>query len=86
MTSAALSTSKTKMTRKPFRVPRQKDFLSDDCQRLEVDPTETKALLLMMELLGQDFSYSSIVSDLNEKGFRMRNCELWNRVTLSGWI
>jgi hypothetical protein len=56
--------------------------ISDDCQRLEVDPTENKALMLMMELLGQDFSYSSIVSDLNEKGFRMRDGECWSRVAV----
>lgn len=56
--------------------------ISDDCQRLEVNPVENMALLLMMELLEQDFSYSSIVSDLNEKGFRMRNGELWNRVAV----
>ena len=56
--------------------------VSDDCQRLEVDPTENKALMLMMDLLGQDFSYSSIVSDLNEKGFRMRDGELWSRVAV----
>jgi hypothetical protein len=56
--------------------------ISDDCQRLEVDPTETKALMLMMDLLAQDFSNSSIVSDLNEKGFRMRNGELWSRVAV----
>jgi hypothetical protein len=56
--------------------------ISDDCQRLEVDPTENKALILMMELLGQDFAYSSIVSDLNEKGFRMRDGKLWNRVAV----
>lgn len=56
--------------------------ISDDCQRLEVHPTENKALMLMMELLGQDFSYSSIVSDLNEKGFRMRNGKPWNRVAV----
>jgi hypothetical protein len=55
--------------------------ISDDCQRL-VDPTETKALMLMMDLLAQDFSNSSIVSDLNEKGFRMRNGELWSRVAV----
>jgi hypothetical protein len=54
--------------------------ISDDCQRLEIDPVENRALLLMMELLEQDLSYSSIVSDLNEKGFRMRNGELWSRV------
>jgi hypothetical protein len=38
--------------------------------------------MLMMELLGQDFSYASIVSDLNEKGFRMRNGGPWNRVAV----
>lgn len=56
--------------------------ISDDCQRLEVEPTENQAMMLMMELLGQDFSYSSIVSDLNEKGFRMRDGKPWNRVAV----
>jgi len=56
--------------------------ISDDCQRLEIDPTENRVLMLMMELLVQDFPYSSIVSDLNEKGFRMRNGRPWNRVAL----
>jgi hypothetical protein len=56
--------------------------ISDDCQRLEVDPAENRTLMLMMELLVQDFSYSSIVSDLNEKGLRMRNGRPWNRVAL----
>lgn len=56
--------------------------ISDDCQRLEVDPTENQALMLMMELLGQDFSYSHIVSDLNEKGFRTRDGDLWTRVSV----
>jgi hypothetical protein len=56
--------------------------ISDDCQRLEIDPAENRALLLMMELLVQDFSYSSIVSDLNEKGLRMRDGRPWNRVAL----
>jgi len=56
--------------------------ISDDCQRLEIDPTENRVLMTMMELLVQDFSYSSIVSDLNEKGFRMRDGRPWNRVAL----
>jgi hypothetical protein len=56
--------------------------ISDDCQRLEVDLTENRVLMTMMELLVQDFTYSSIVSDLNEKGFRMRNGKPWNRVAL----
>ena len=56
--------------------------ISEDCSRLEVEPTENRTLMLMMELLGQDFSYSSIVSDLNEKGFRMRDGKPWNRVAV----
>jgi hypothetical protein len=56
--------------------------ISDDCQRLEVDAKEHQALMLMMELLVQDFSYSSIVSDLNEKGFRMRDGRPWSRVAV----
>jgi hypothetical protein len=56
--------------------------ISDDCQRLEVNPIENQAMMLMMELLGQDFSYSSIVSDLNEKGYRMRDGHPWTRVAV----
>jgi hypothetical protein len=56
--------------------------ISEDCSRLEIEPRENQTLILMMELLGQDFSYSSIVSDLNEKGFRMRDGGPWNRVAV----
>ena len=56
--------------------------ISEDGLRLEVDPRENQALMLMMDLLGQDFSYSSIVSDLNEKGFRMRGGRPWSRVAV----
>jgi hypothetical protein len=54
--------------------------ISDDCARLEPDPVEHRVLMEMMELLAQDFSYSAIVSNLNEKGFRMRNGQPWSRV------
>jgi hypothetical protein len=54
--------------------------ISADCKRLEVDPQENQVLLLMMDLLAQDFSYASIVSDLNEKGFRTRDGRQWSRV------
>ncbi|MBV8113341.1 MAG: recombinase family protein [Silvibacterium sp.] len=56
--------------------------ISDDCQRLEVDPIENAALMLMMELLVQDFPLSNVVSDLNEKGFRTRAGKPWSRVTV----
>ena len=60
--------------------------ISNDCQRLEPHPREHQALMLMMELLVQDFSYSSIVSDLNEKGFRMRDGRPWSRVAVFNMI
>jgi hypothetical protein len=56
--------------------------ISDDCARLEPDPTEHQALMEMMEMLAQDFSYSVIVSSLNEKGLRMRDGRPWNRIAV----
>lgn len=60
--------------------------ISGDCKRLETHPAEHQALMLMMELLVQDFSYSSIVSDLNEKGFRQRDGRPWSRVAVFNMI
>jgi hypothetical protein len=56
--------------------------ISDDCKRLEIDPAENQALTLMMDLLVQDFPYSSVVSTLNESGFRMRDGKPWTRVAV----
>jgi len=56
--------------------------ISDDCQRLEVDPRENQALTLMMELLVQDFPLSNVASDLNEKGFRTRAGKPWSAPTV----
>ena len=56
--------------------------ISDDCARLESDPAEHQVLMEMMEQLAQDFSYSAIVSSLNEKGFRMRDGRPWNRIAV----
>jgi len=56
--------------------------ISDDCQRLEVDPVEDRTLMLMMELLVQDFPYSAIVSSLNEAGMRQRDGRPWTRVAI----
>jgi hypothetical protein len=60
--------------------------ISEDCTRLEVHPREHQALMLMMELLVQDFGYSSIVSDLNEKGFRQRDGRPWSRIAVFNMI
>jgi len=56
--------------------------ISEDGLRLEVDPMENRALMLMMDLLGQDFSYSAIVSSLNEAGFRTRAGHPWSRIAV----
>jgi hypothetical protein len=56
--------------------------ISEDGRRLEVDVREHEALMEMMAMLVEDFSYSSIVGRLNEKGFRMRDGGPWNRVAL----
>ena len=49
---------------------------------LEIDPLENRTLMLMMELLVQDLAYSSVVSDLNERGLRMQDGRPWNRVAV----
>jgi hypothetical protein len=60
--------------------------ISEDCKRLELDPNEQQTLLMMMEMLVQDFSFSSIASDLNEKGFRTREGKRWNPVGIFNMI
>jgi Recombinase. len=56
--------------------------VSNDCTRLESDPVERQVLMLMMDMVTQDYSYADIVAKLNEKGYRMRNGHLWNRVAV----
>ena len=56
--------------------------ISDDCQRLEFDPSERMALTQMMDLVVQDFPFSSIASDLNEKGFRTRQGKIWTQISV----
>jgi hypothetical protein len=56
--------------------------VSEDCKRLEIDPNENQAMLQMMEMLVQDFPFSAIVSDLNEKGFRTRDGRRWSPVAI----
>lgn len=56
--------------------------IADDCTRLEVDLRENQILIQMMDLMVQDFPFSSIASDLNEKGFRTREGKMWSQVTV----
>lgn len=56
--------------------------VSDDCKRLEADPVEHQVLMMMMDLMTQDFSYAEVVAKLNGEGYCMRNGLPWNRVAV----
>ena len=56
--------------------------ISEDCLRLEIDPEENHILMQMMELLVQDFPFTSVASDLNEKGYRTREGKRWTAVSV----
>lgn len=60
--------------------------ISDDCMRLETDPVEHQVLMLIMEGVAMDSSYAEIAARLNEKSFRMRSGQPWNRVAVFGMI
>ncbi len=53
-----------------------------DCTRLEEDPTEKQALLLMMELIVQDLPLSRVAQELNRQGFRTRQGANWDPVSV----
>jgi hypothetical protein len=56
--------------------------ISEDCLRLETDPEENQILMQMMELLVQDFPFTNVASDLNERGYRTREGRRWTAVSL----
>jgi hypothetical protein len=43
-------------------------------------------LTQMMDLIVQDFPFSNIASDLNEKGFRTREGKLWSQISVFNMI
>jgi hypothetical protein len=56
--------------------------ISQDCLRLEIDPEENRILMEMMELLVQDFPFTNVASDLNERGYRTREGKRWTAVSV----
>jgi hypothetical protein len=60
--------------------------ISDDCQRLENHIGERMVLTQMMDMIVQDFPFSAIASDLNEKGFRTREGKTWSQITVFNMI
>ncbi|MGC2403410.1 MAG: recombinase family protein [Acidobacteriaceae bacterium] len=60
--------------------------ISDDCQRLENHIGERMVLTQMMDMIVQDFPFSAIASDLNEKGFRTREGKTWSQITVFNMV
>ena len=56
--------------------------IAADCNHLEEDPTEKRALMLMMELIVQESPFSRIAGELNRQGFRTRSGAEWTEVSV----
>ncbi|MGH9377653.1 MAG: recombinase family protein [Terriglobia bacterium] len=56
--------------------------VAGDCLHLEEEPVEMHALMLMMELIVQDYPLSKVASTLNQQGFRTRMGAPWSPVTV----
>jgi hypothetical protein len=56
--------------------------LAHDCAHLEDNPSEMNALTLILELIVQDRSLSSMAETLNERGFRTRGGHMWSEVSV----
>ena len=51
--------------------------IADDCSRLEENPDEREALVVMLEMIIQDKPLTEIAESLNQRGFRTRHNTTW---------
>src|SRR5579885_2280911 len=56
--------------------------VSPQTQRLEDDPKERETLFQLMELIVQEGSYSRIAEELNRRGYRTRQGEVWTPISV----
>jgi hypothetical protein len=56
--------------------------VGDDCLRLEEEPQEKNALVMMMELIVQDHPISRVAQELNALGFQTRQGTSWTPVAV----
>ena len=56
--------------------------VADDCRHLEEDPSETSVLVLMLELIREERSFSEIAETLNRQGFLTRNGVKWTQIAV----
>ena len=56
--------------------------VSGDCLHLEENLIEKEALVLMLESIVQDYPFSRIASELNDRGYRTRSGGKWDPVAV----
>lgn len=56
--------------------------ISPENQRLEENPAEREILVALMELIVQEGSYARIADELNRRGFRTRENDVWTPVSV----
>jgi hypothetical protein len=56
--------------------------IAGDCSHLEEDPTEKRALMLVMEHVVQESPFHRIAEELNRQGFRTRGGTQWTEVSV----
>jgi hypothetical protein len=53
-----------------------------DCLHLEENPIEKESIVLMLELIVQDYPFSKIAGELNDRGYRTRSGAKWDPVSV----
>ena len=56
--------------------------VATDCVHLQYEPGEMAVLMLLMELIIQEFRFPKIAAELNQQGYRTRNGDPWNEVAV----
>jgi hypothetical protein len=56
--------------------------IAENCERLEENPDEKQALMVIMEKVVLDSPMSEIADELNRRGFRTRQGFAWNEVSV----
>lgn len=51
--------------------------VAEDCTHLEEDPTEKQILMLMLDLIVDDYPLSKVAAELNRQGHKTRSGRTW---------
>jgi hypothetical protein len=56
--------------------------VAPDCVHLQYEPGEMAVLMLLMELIIQEFGFPRIAAELNQQGYRTRKGANWNEIAV----